>query len=48
MDGKDDKRNNEPRQSSLIKAQSLMYSKEYIWENPMTYPFVLAGICFLF
>ena len=33
-----DKRNNEPRQSSLIEAQTLMFSSEYIGENPRTHP----------
>jgi hypothetical protein len=48
MDGKDGKRNNEPRQSSLIKAQILMYSSQYICENPRTHPFVLAEFCCCF
>ena len=48
MDGKDSKRNNKPRQSSLIKAQSLMYGTGYIWENPKSHPFVSAEFCCLF
>jgi hypothetical protein len=32
-----EERNNEPRQSSLIKAESLMFSSEYIGENPRTH-----------
>ena len=39
-----DERNNEPRQSSLIKAQILMSNSEYTWENPRTHPFVSAGL----
>jgi hypothetical protein len=48
MDGKDGERNKEPRQSYLIMAQILMLGTEYIWENPRTPPFVLAGFCCLF
>jgi hypothetical protein len=43
MDGKDSERNNEPRQSSLIKVQILMYDTEHKGgggENPRTHPFV--------
>jgi hypothetical protein len=42
------KRNHEPRQSSLIKAQILKYSPQYRCENPMTHPFVSAGFCCYF
>ena len=48
IDGNDSKRNNKPRQSSLIKAQSLMYGTGYIWENPKSHPFVSAEFCCLF
>ena len=46
MDGKDSERNNEPRQSSLIKAQILMCSFQYVTENPRTHAFV-SFVCVL-
>jgi hypothetical protein len=47
IDGKDSKKNNEPRQSSLIKARILMYSSEFIWQNSRAHPFVMgSAACF--
>lgn len=38
-----DKRNNEPRKGFMIKAQILIYSSEYIWENPRNFPLFQLG-----